>query len=150
MHTAQGGRPWRRAAAETSRRRDGESRLRIVKGLGQARGAPFGPRREARGPAQRLGAPRPTLNTDIPAVCAQSPPFFRSCRHQSHRRRCSSCCRDCCRLPSRVERKLRARTPLPPSPHLPATSKHRHNHYPHYHRQLPPLPSTIQVVHRQS
>ena len=39
MHTAQGGRPWRRAAAETSRRRDGESRMRIGKGLGQARGA---------------------------------------------------------------------------------------------------------------
>ena len=61
MRTAQGG-----AAAETPRRPGGDSRMRIVQGPGQARVAKAllsarGARHEARGPAQRLGAPRPTL-----------------------------------------------------------------------------------------
>ena len=50
----------------------------IVQGPGQAggaeasrrRGAPFGPRPEARGPAQRLCAPRPTL----PTTCVRRSP----------------------------------------------------------------------------
>ena len=53
MHTAQGG-----AAEETPPRRGGDSRMLIEQGPGQARGAPFGPRREARLSASaRLGQP---------------------------------------------------------------------------------------------
>ena len=74
MHTARGG-----AAVETQRSRGGDSRTLIVQGPGpgqargaeasRRRGAPFGPRREARGQAQRLCAPRPTLEGSAHHLC---------------------------------------------------------------------------------
>ena len=42
-------------------------------------GAPFGQRREARGPAQRLGAPRPTLDKVHRELLAE--PRFAGCQH---------------------------------------------------------------------
>ena len=55
--------------------------MRTVQGPGQpgqARGAPFGPRPEARDPAQRLSAPLPTLGAwgwKCAAVRTMSPPL---------------------------------------------------------------------------
>ena len=70
----------------------------IVQGPGQAggaeasrrRGAPFGPRPEARGPAQRLCAPRPTLEGPAHHLCppqsaaSRAAPCPQPCGQQQH------------------------------------------------------------------